>query len=463
MGFFFLLGATATSLVLILGTYLVFSISFRDRIYPGVLIAGTDFGGQKQEDVKFSFNPELLSGVTLELTSTTATVTATGSELGLSPDRELMSRRAFSIGRQTKNPYYNLLQILAAFQGKINLPMEISVDRKSLDRKLEAISGQVETPPVDAEFKFDANAGADLKGRVVAFKQSTNGVAIDREKLSQEIISQAKQYLNNGGTTEWLINIPLKDVLPQVTSSTADEMGIKDLLGEGGSFFYDSIPGRVHNINLGQSKIDGRLVAPGEIFSFDQSIGTVSAIFGYAKAYSIIKGKTVLDDGGGVCQVSTTLYRAVLNAGLPVVERVAHTYRVGFYEEGGYLPGLDATVYPPSPDFRFKNDTGHWILIQSTFDPDNAKLTFDIFGTSDGRKTEIKGPYILSTSPPPPTVYEDDPTLPVGQVNQIDTAHYGASVYFQRIVTRGNETLINETVRSDYVPWAARFMKGTKT
>ena len=259
-----------------------------------------------------------------------------------------------------------------------------------------------------------------------------------------------------------MFKIPTNTVLPNIKSSTADTLGIRDLLGRGESYFFDSIPGRIYNIGLGTKKISGSLIAPGNIFSFDQAIGTVSAVFGYQKAYAIKEGKTVLDDGGGVCQVSTTLYRAVLNAGLPVIEREAHSYRVGFYEQGGFAPGLDATVYPPSPDLKFKNDTGGWLLIQTNYDTVNMKLTFDIFGSSDGRKTIIAGPNFLSVSPPPEPIYEDDPISPIGQIRQVDTAHYGAKVYFQRTVTRGENILINETVISNYVPWPARYLRGTK-
>ncbi len=440
---YFLLGAVSTTLVLVSLAYLVFSLAFKDRLYPGVTIPTA------------TIPPDLI----VTITSPQASVSAKTSQLHLEVDTTLMKKRAFSIGRQTKNPYYNFLQIIAAWQGKIKLPLEITLDTTILNQKLDAIAPLVERAPVDAVFKLNPIAGPDRKGRVVAFTPSENGVTLDRERIKQDIIAAAKTSPPKN------IQVPLatKTVLPHVQTTTADQMGIKTLLGQGESYFYDSIPGRVYNIRLGTEKISGSLIAPNEIFSFDQAIGTVSAVFGFAKAYAIKEGKTVLDDGGGVCQVSTTLYRAVLNAGLPVIERTAHTYRVGFYEQGGFKPGLDATVYPPSPDLKFKNDTGSYILIQTIFDPEQAKLTFDIFGTDDGRKTEIKGPFILSTSPPPEPIYEDDPTLPVGQLKQVDTAHYGARVYFQRKVTRNGETLIDETVNSNFVPWPARFLRGTKT
>ncbi|MCL4390253.1 MAG: VanW family protein [Patescibacteria group bacterium] len=438
---FFFLGAASTALVLASAAYLAFSFTFRDKVYPGVITPA----------------PHDYSQVVLTFSSPAGTVSATGKDLELAADTQLMQSRALSIGRQTTNPYYNLQQIIAAWQGHIVLPLEVKLDEAALNKLADKLAPKLEKAPVDAVFSFKAGAGPDKKGRVETFSPSQNGLSINRDKLKEEIISHAKV---GGG---WFFSIPIDTVAPALKSSTADTLGIKNLLGEGISYFYDSIPGRVYNIDLGAGKITGSLIKPGYIFSFDSAIGTVSAVFGFAKAYSIVQGKTVLDDGGGVCQVSTTLYRAVLNSGLPVIERVAHTYRVSYYEQGGFRPGLDATVYPPNPDFRFKNDTGGWLLLQATFDPVAEKLTFDIFGTDDGRKTVIGGPYITATSPPPPPVYEDDPTKPLGTITQVDTAHPGAEVYFTRQVTRGSETLINETVKSSYIPWPARYLRGTKT
>lgn len=462
--FFFFLGAVLASVVIVSISYLFFSYYFRDKIYPGVTVSGLDLSEKTPAQVIDLYSQKSFPDITITIQAKDATISATSQSLSLKYDSALIASRAYSIGRQTKNPYYNFQQIIAAWRGTIDLPTEITFDSQSLNSQLTKIAPKIEINPVDAVYQFTPNIGPDNRGRVQAFTPSSDGLIIDRPKLIEEISNQAKDFARGKIiATSWQFSLPTKIVSPTIKSSTADDLGIKTLLGEGLSYFYDSIPGRIYNIGLAASKVNGRLVAPDEVFSFSESIGTVSAIFGYQKAYSIIKGKTVLDDGGGVCQVSTTLYRAVLNSGLPVIDRTAHTYRVGFYEEGGFLPGLDATVYPPDPDFKFKNDTGSTILIQATYDVPHARLTFDLFGTDDGRKTKINGPYFISTTPPPDTIYEDDPTKPVGTMTQVDTAHAGAKVYFQRIVTRGTGTLINETVYSDYVPWPARFLKGTKT
>ncbi len=463
--FFFSLGFSATGLVLVTAVYLAFSLHFQDRVYPGVTIAETEVGEMTPSEIEYYFSKKQFTNLIITLDSSVGSVSAKASDLEIKLDSQLMATRAMSVGRQTKNPYYNFLQILSAWQGEIDLPLEINYSEEAIVKLLAPLAGKIEIAPKDAVYAFTPGAGPDKRGRVVAFEKSNNGQAIDYERLTKTITTEARgYYFSSDPEVEHLtLLVPTKIVTPMVTSTVANELGINDLLGTGESFFYDSIPGRVYNIGLGTEKVNGRLIAPGEIFSFAEAIGTVSAVFGFQKAYAIVQGKTALDDGGGVCQVSTTLYRAVLNAGLPVTERVGHSYRVGFYEQGGFKPGMDATVYPPKPDFRFKNDTGKTILIQATFDKINYKLTFELFGTSDGRQATIEGPVIVSTIGSGEPIYQDDPSLPLGQLKQVETAHAGAKVYFKRTVVRNNRTLINETVWTDYVPWPARYLRGTKT
>lgn len=421
----------------------VFEYHYQNLIYPGVKINNQDFG--------YYSSRKLILPVTMNWTYKDATFSAKTIDLGIKYDTNLMRTRAYSIGRQTGNFYYDFLQKLAAVSGNINLPEEIAVDESAVDRLLAEIAPQVESPAIDGKFTFEPDRGPDGRGRVIEFAASKNGLVIDRDKFRVQIKNFQEANV-----------LPVKIVYPKLTTSAVNLLGIKELLGKGESYFYDSIPGRMANIKIGADKISGSLIPPGGTFSFNQSIGTISAIFGFQKAYVIKENKTALEDGGGVCQVSTTLYRAVLNSGLSVLEREGHTYRVPFYEEGGFKPGLDATVYPPSPDFKFKNDTTSWLLVQATYDAANSKLTFDIFGASDGRQTKIDGPYITSASPPPEPIYEDDPTSPLGQVKQTDTAHWGANTYFKRIVTRNGQDLINETISTNYIPWPARFLRGTK-
>jgi vancomycin resistance protein YoaR len=171
----------------------------------------------------------------------------------------------------------------------------------------------------------------------------------------------------------------------KIKTGDINKFGIRELIGKGESSFSHSSEIRNHNVAKGAEIVNQILVAPGEEFSFIKNLGEVSSEVGFKKAYVIKQGKTELDVGGGICQVSTTLFRAALNAGLDITERKAHAYRVSYYEEDS-KPGFDATVFIPKPDLRFINDTDNHILIQSRYDGNKKHLTYEIFGTNDGRK-----------------------------------------------------------------------------
>ena len=257
------------------------------------------------------------------------------------------------------------------------------------------------------------------------------------------------------------INLPVSVSTARIVNDQVNSLGIRELIGKGVSYFAGSIPNRIFNIELGAKRINGTIIAPGEVFSFNNTVGEVSGQTGYRQAYVISSGRTILDDGGGICQVSTTIFRAALNSGLPIVSRTAHAYRVGYYEQRGFGPGLDATVFSPSVDFKFKNDTEKHILIQTIFNRSNAMLEVDIYGTRDDRIVELSKPVILSRSPALPELRQDDPTLPKGTIKQVDFAAEGASVYFTRKVYRRGQLLYDDNIKSNFKPWQAIFLVGT--
>lgn len=314
------------------------------------------------------------------------------------------------------------------------------------------ISRTIERAPQNAAFNFVDN-------KVTLFRPAVDGVELDIDKFTENVV-EALQNLEKA-EEKLKVSIPVKTKRPEITTESVNNLGIKELIGRGYSTFKGSIAGRIHNIVLASSKINGALIKPGEVFSFNKTLGDVSAATGFQQAYIIKEGRTVLGDGGGVCQVSTTLFRAALNAGLPIEERWAHSYRVSYYEQG-FGPGLDATVFDPSYDLKIRNDTSGHILIQAYTDTNNLKLTFDLYGTSDGRIATITKPKIWSETPPPPDLYQDDPTLPAGTVKQVDWRAWGAKVSFDYKVTRSGEVLQQKTFYSNFSPWRAIFLKGTR-
>ena len=313
---------------------------------------------------------------------------------------------------------------------------------------LQNIASAIDQEVTEGLFEFNPSTK-----RVTAFKQSREGRKLNIDKTYSDLIDS---LINNQPRN---VNLNVEIIKPKILTNDVNTLGIRELIGQGISNFAGSIPNRIYNVGLTASKINGVLIAPGDVFSFNGTVGDISATTGFKQAYVIKEGRTVLDDGGGVCQDSTTLFRAVLNAGLPIIKRTAHAYRVGYYEQG-FPPGLDATVYYPSVDFQFKNDTKNYILIQAY--TSGLTLYVDLYGTSDGRESSLTKPIVTNFIPAPPELRQDDPSLPKGTIKQVDWAASGAKVSFNRTVTRDGEQIIKETWNSSYKPWQAIFLIGTK-
>jgi len=309
--------------------------------------------------------------------------------------------------------------------------------------------------------RFPQNALLKLENeKVTAFKAADAGLELKQELATTEL-TNALSILENLDADEHVVELSVVITQPDIVNQDVNSLGINELIGKGVSYFTGSAAGRIHNLSLAASRINGTLVPPGEEFSFNNSVGDVSYATGYQSAYVIKDGRTVLGDGGGVCQDSTTLFRAVLDAGLPVTSRRAHSYRVVYYEKGNFKPGIDATVYSPTTDFRFKNDTPAYLLIQTTTDLSQAKLTYEIYGTPDGRVSSISNHRVWDQQPPPEPLYQDDPSLPAGTTKQVDFAAWGSKAAFDYTVVRNGETLIDRTFYSNFRPWQAVYLRGT--
>ena len=241
------------------------------------------------------------------------------------------------------------------------------------DYLLQFVPG-LQIEPVNAKFNLN-------NGKVEAFSLAKEGKALDVAESARIV----KESIENGNPVSILA---FNDILPEITSENIDNLGINTLIGKGESDYAGSPNNRIHNIKVGFDKYQGILIAPGEEFSFNQNLGPVNAASGYLPELVILQDRTVPQYGGGLCQVSTTLFRAAVNAGLEITQRSAHSFVVQYYG----TPGFDATIYPPNPDLKFKNNTPGYMLIQ--YKITGTKLTFELYGQDDGRRVEIDGPHI---------------------------------------------------------------------
>lgn len=335
--------------------------------------------------------------------------------------------------------------------------LEVSLDREQVTAFIAEIAGPLKREAFDATLDWDAAAG-----KVVVLEPSQKGQEVDVEAgvaAVETALSEPPAIGADGAMAMQQITLTVATILPKVDSERVAELGIVELVSEGTTSFKGSPAERVHNIVTAADKFQHVVVAPGEEFSFNRNVGSVSAANGFIDALVIAGDRTAVGIGGGVCQVSTTAFRAAFWGGFPMVERWAHGYVVSWYGE----PGMDASIFTPNVDFRFRNDTEHFILIKSAVNKAQGKITFFIYGTKPNRQVEMTGPVISNRQPAPAPLYQEDATLKTGQIKQIDWAKEGMDAVVTRIIRYGDGTAKEEKIVSKYRPWRSVYLYGPGT
>ncbi len=328
--------------------------------------------------------------------------------------------------------------------------LEVALEAGVLHEILTGIAAEVDRPAENARFIFN-----DETRQLEVLRPSLIGRIVDMEASKTFIHDQIL-----AGAHDIPVQI-VEDIPAVVETATAAELGITELVHSETSYFYGSSAERIQNITTAALAFHGVLIAPGETFSMASVLGDISLENGYAEALIIYGGRTIKGVGGGVCQVSTTLFRTAFFAGFPIEERHSHAYRVYYYEQsasGGReasLVGLDATVYIPLVDFKFTNDTPNWLLMETYPNAGSRSLTWKFYSTSDGRSVDwtTTGPQNIVDAPEPLFVETDE--LELGEVRQVDWAAEGADVSVERTVLRGGGVLFTDTFNTHYEPWQA--------
>ena len=225
----------------------------------------------------------------------------------------------------------------------------------------------------------------------------------------------------------------------------------------------------MQNIQASAASFYGLLIEPGETFSMAENIGDIDINNGYAEAPVIVGGETVQGIGGGVCQVSTTLFRAAFNYGLPIVERHQHAYRVFYYERTANgnidpsLAGLDASVYIPVLDLKFTNDTPYWILMETYVNPAASSIQWKFYSTNVNRYVDWTTSGLTNVTKPDPPLYRENPELAPGEIKQVDWEVDGADVEIIRTVYENGAVHLQDRFITNYERWQAVFEYGPGT
>lgn len=335
---------------------------------------------------------------------------------------------------------------------------QVGISSQALRTFLEGIAPSLAQYPENARFIFnDETRQLDL----------LQGASIGRSLDVETTITLVNQKLAEGVHT---LELDMEYTNPAVTDdATAEQLGIGEAVSVYTSYFYGSSAERIQNISIASARFHGLLVAPGQTFSMASTLGDVSLDTGYTEALIIYGDRTIQGVGGGVCQVSTTLFRTVFFGGYQIDQRYAHAYRVSYYEMNANgsinpnLAGLDATVFAPVVDFKFTNDTPYWLLMETYVDASARTLTWKFYSTSDGRSVEWSTTGPQNIVDPPEPLYEENAALSKGVIKQVDWEAEGADITVSRIVWRDGAQIHIDSITTHYLPWRAVYQYGPGT
>ncbi|RXE58792.1 VanW family protein [Acetivibrio mesophilus] len=365
-------------------------------------------------------------------------------EVGLSIQDSKVTLRTGHPGKSIdKNKVLDIIDnsIKTCTGGTFDAPV-ITTMPKAID--IDDIYNQIVSEPVDAKVAVENN-----NTRIIPHE-------FGREISKSELLSIVKE---NENYIDKEVLLPVKFTQPKMTTDDVSAKLFKDVLGNVSTSFSTSGQNNYNrgvNIGVASSKINGKILAPGEVFSFNEIVGPRTVGNGFKTAKEYVSGKIVDGVGGGVCQVSSTLYGAVLFSDLETIERQNHMFTVS------YIPlGRDAAVAYNELDFKFKNNTNWPIKIMSSVK--NNTISFTIYGTKEdaGKTIEIK--HVQVGSKPSPIKYVDDPNLEEGQTVVVQSGYAGYTVDTYKIVKIGGNIVSNDKIhRSTYVPYETIIKRGTK-
>lgn len=423
----------------------LFLISFpvwgEEKIIQGVTLRGQELGGKGYNEFLEIINYEeenlLKKTVTFDmpLESESQKITLTYQELGIQLNSDLIWNEAILLGR-SGNWWQRIWARWKIKREGYNLPLFFHIDQKKVQNELTKQTASWKIEPENAFFEITK---AD-KVMIIAEKY---GKDVDMMTL----FSDLEERVHKAQGREVQCPLYFRIIRPEKTKEDLDKYQITGVISQFNTQFNPGRISRTQNIRVASKALDGYIIAPGEIFSFNQVVGPRSKERGYDEADVILSGELVSGVGGGVCQVSTTLYNAVLRAELQIVERLPHSLLIPYI-----APGLDATVAYGSIDLKFKNTLNCYILIKSVVQ--NGVLTFKLFGQAKktGEKVVIQS-YTEKTIEPK-TIFREDPLVPKGRYILDDDGKPGFIIRVERLVYNSQGKLLRKEVisRDTYPP-----------
>lgn len=442
------LGVIIAALVLVVGAagFIAYQYNtvktWSNLVYPGIKIEGENVSGKTKEQVKQTIEQKYGAVVKkkLNISTTDRTYTLDYSKLNPKYNIDEVVNEAFSYGKNLN--LFQKYKLIKASEAK-EYKLKFTYNSKSVNELIDSIEKDVNKDPVNASLR-----GSGGNFTVVSDQK---GKKLQKDVLQKEVSSK----INGDIGSDINVKAPIEVVTAKVT---ADKLATVNSRISGFSTDYGSISSaeRANNIILATRSINGKILMPGDTFSFNDIVGERTAEKGYQAAPVIIGNQVDSGLGGGICQVSTTLYNAILRANIKSVERAHHTL------PSHYVPlGMDATVDYGNLDYKFKNTLDYPLYIEA--DTSGGRVTFNIYSNESLSNivTEVRSEVYQTIQPG--VKYVDDPTLPVGQTQQVQAPSTGYKVKITKKTTQNGAVIGEDVVADDYYkPVDAVIKRGTK-
>ncbi|KKL84308.1 hypothetical protein LCGC14_1966040 [marine sediment metagenome] len=355
------------------------------------------------------------------------------------PDARTLISGPIKINFKKKKWVISKKEIISFFETVVeNEELKPILSRVKIFNLIDKIAGAIETKPKSAKF--------EVNGVSVGIISSINGVDVENSKTYKKILTAGSEKKNRSA------ELAAKITKPSRTTKQARDMGIKEMISSYITYYKPGKP-RVKNIHLLAQMLDGKMIAPNSTFTFNGSIGKRTLKAGFVAAPQIVGGKLEEAVGGGICQVSTTIFNSALLAGFPIGERSPHSLFIKRYPEG-----RDAAVSFEKPDLTFTNDTKTWVLIKAGYTGSSISVSF--YGTDYGRKITFKTDLIGKI--PYPTKEEKDKTLEEGKKEIVEKGAIGRKYQVIRTVTLNGKVIRETKIRSTFKPVPQLVKIGTK-
>jgi vancomycin resistance protein YoaR len=341
----------------------------------------------------------------------------------------------------------SLLSITLADNADGSRGYQVDIDMSVFTPFLNDLASSLRVTGKDGRFNFDP-----ASGQLIATEPSSTGRELDVASTIARL--EEAVFSADARVVPMVFDLTLPRYHNQINAA---ELGITTLVSESMTYFTSSEQNRRTNIAVGASKLDGIIIAPGEEFSFNYFLGTITTENGFVEGKVIFGGRTIAGIGGGICQVSTTVFRAAFTGGFAITERNSHGYRVGYYELNGSDPGLDAAIWQPDSDFRFQNNTPYHLLIETDIYPAQDAIQFRFYSTPHWQ-TEVEDATIRNIVDAPANRFIANSDLQPGDIRQVDYAADGADVtVYRNVYDMNGELATRDYMFTHYLPWQAVF------